>query len=85
MLLGFGLFAFGALTTSILTGALIALLQWRALSGYLAITAILTVGFALATLIAIILPRAQPSIGLAQRGFYLAMFLWTMGALIPLL
>jgi hypothetical protein len=44
-----------------------------------------TVGFALATIFAVILPQAQPSIGLVQRGFYLAMFLWTIGALIPLL
>ena len=85
VLLGFGLFTFAALTAGMLTGSLIALPQWHAISGYLAIMAMVTVGFALATIVAVILPQAQPSIGLVQRGFYLAMFLWTIGALIPLL
>jgi hypothetical protein len=85
VLLGLGLLTFAALTAGMLTGSLMAVPPWHAISGYLAITAMVTVGCALATIVAVILPQAQPSIGRVQRGFYLAMFLWTMGVLIPLL
>jgi hypothetical protein len=60
-------------------------LACSSISGYLTILAIVTVSFALAAIVAVILPQAPPYLGLVQRGFYLAMFLWTMGALIPLL